>query len=62
MDHRNKTVADKLMFIPNDDIQNYPFYRLQLVVWILKLMNQSIKKNQVVKKNKMKTLLQNFGD
>ena len=30
--YRNKTVADKLMFIPNDDIQNYPFCRLQLVV------------------------------
>ena len=27
----NKTMADKLMFIFNDDTQNYPFNRLQLV-------------------------------
>ena len=25
-------MANKLMYIPNDDTQNYPFYRLQLVV------------------------------
>ena len=24
---RDKTMADKLMYIPNDDSQNYPFYR-----------------------------------
>ena len=29
---RNKTVADKLMYIPNDDTQNYYFYRSELVV------------------------------
>ena len=23
---------DKLIYIPNDDTQNYPFYRLQLMV------------------------------
>ena len=28
---RDKTKANKLMIIPNDDTQNYPFYRLQLV-------------------------------
>ena len=28
---KDKTVADKLMYIPNDDKQNYPFYKLQLV-------------------------------
>ena len=28
----NKTMADKFMFIPNDEIQNYSFCRLQLVV------------------------------
>ena len=26
---RNKPMADKLMYIPDDDIQNYHFYRLQ---------------------------------
>ena len=29
---RDKLMADKSMNIPNDDTQNYPFYRLQLVV------------------------------
>ena len=32
---RDKTMADKLMYIPNDDKQNYPFCRLQLVVVML---------------------------
>ena len=27
----DKTMADKLMNIQNDDTQNYPLYRLQLV-------------------------------
>ena len=27
---RDKTIADKLMYIPNGDTQNYPFCRLQL--------------------------------
>ena len=26
---RDKTMADKLIYIPNDDTQNYPFCRLQ---------------------------------
>ena len=29
---RNKTMANKLMYIPTDDAQNYPFGRLQLLV------------------------------
>ena len=29
---RNKTMTDKLMYPLNDDTQNYPFYRLLLVV------------------------------
>ena len=28
----NRSMGDKLMYIPNDDTQNYPFCRLQLVV------------------------------
>ena len=28
-------MADNLLYIPNDDTQNYPFCRLQLVVEIL---------------------------
>ena len=29
---RDKTMADKLMYIPMDDTQNYPFFKLILVV------------------------------
>ena len=29
---RDKTLADKSMYIPNDDTQNYPFCTLKLVV------------------------------
>ena len=29
---RDKTMADKLLYTPNDDTQKYPFCRLQLVV------------------------------
>ena len=29
---RDKTMADQFMYIPNDVIQNFPFYRLHLVV------------------------------
>ena len=36
-------MADKLMYIPNDDTQNYPFYRLLLMVETFKLINQPIK-------------------
>ena len=30
--YRDKTMANELIYIPNDDIQIYPFCRLQLVV------------------------------
>ena len=30
--YRDKTMADKLMYIPNDDKQNQTFCRLQLVI------------------------------
>ena len=30
--YRDKIMADKLMYIPKDDTQNYIFCRLQLVV------------------------------
>ena len=29
--YRDKTMGNKLVWIPNDDKQNHPFYRLQLV-------------------------------
>ena len=61
-------MADELIYIPNDDIQNYPFGRLQLVVETFghsnKLTNQSkftiIPK--VVKPTNKKTTILNFGD
>ena len=65
---RDKTMADKLMYISNDDTQNYPFYRLQLVLKHLytKLneptIQNLIKVPKVVKPTNMKTLLFNFGD
>ena len=31
-DKRDNTMAEKLMNIPNDDTQNFPFCKLQLVV------------------------------
>ena len=34
--YRDKTIADKLMYIPNDDAQNYLFCRLNLTVETLK--------------------------
>ena len=40
----DKAMADKLLYIPNDDKQNYPFCRLQLVVETFghNLINQPI--------------------
>ena len=40
----DETIYDKLIYIPNDDIQNYPFCRINLLLewigyWYLKLSN-----------------------
>ena len=45
---RDKPIADKLMYIPKDDAQNYLFCRLKLVIesleqWAVNLMNKLIK-------------------
>ena len=29
---RDKTMADELMYIPNDNTQNHHFFRIQLVI------------------------------
>ena len=43
-------MADRLMYIPNDETQNYPFCRLQLVVALNEPTNQnSMKVLKVVK-------------
>ena len=53
------------MYIPNDDTQNYPFFRLKLVVETFghslnELTNQNLIK--VVDPTDKKMILQNFGD
>ena len=45
------------MHIPYDDNQNYPIYRLQLVVETLETQL-----NEPTNQNQLKTLLKNFGD
>ena len=51
-------MADKLNYIPNDDTQNYPSFRLQLEVQIFGHSNQnSIKVPKVVKPINKKPLL-----
>ena len=59
----DKTMADKLISIPNNDTQNHPLCRIKLVVETFgnstKWTNQSkfIKVNKVVKPTNNKTLL-----
>ena len=38
--YRDKTMAVKLKYIPNNDAQKYPFCRLQLVVVTFKHLNK----------------------
>ena len=62
------TIADKLIYIPNDDTQNYPFCRLKFVVETfehsIKITNQSnfTKVPKVFKPTNKKTLLYDFED
>ena len=45
-DQRDKTMADKLMYIPNEDSQYYPIYKLKLVVETLNTeLNKSTNQN-----------------
>ena len=59
-------MAVKFMYIPNDETQNYPFYRVQLVVetfgYLFCQTNQSKRVPKIVKPKNKKTLLENFGD
>ncbi len=52
------------MYIPNDDLQNYPFCGLKLVVETFEWINQSkfTKVPKVVKPAEKETLVENFGD
>ncbi len=40
-------MADKLMYIPNDDTQNHPFSRLQLVVETFGQINEPTNQNSI---------------
>ena len=56
------------MFIFNDDTQNYPFSRLQLVIETFRHSTEwtnesnSVEVPKVVKPTNIKWLLENFGD
>ena len=54
-------MADKLMYIPNDDTKNYLFCRLKLVVGYSTIKQPIAKVPKVVKSTNRKTLLYNFG-
>ena len=61
---RDKTMDEKLMYILNDDNQNYPFCILQLVVWLPTnepTNENSIQVPKVVKTTNKKTLLKLWG-
>ena len=59
-------MADKLMYIPNDKTQNYPFCRLKLVVETFGNLTSSyqisLKVPLVFKPTNKKTLLKTFRD
>ena len=57
-------MAEKFMYILIDDTQNWPFWRLQLVVETLNkpTKQNSIKVHKVGKPTYKKTLLWYFGD
>ena len=47
--YRDKTMSDKLIYIPNDNTQNYPFFRLQLVVEKLNTQLNELTNQNLVK-------------
>ena len=62
---KDKTMADKFIYIPNDDTQNYPFCTLKLVFEtfdLIKQANQNSIKVLKVLSQRRKKLLQNFED
>ena len=62
----DKTMADNLMYIPNDDSQNYYFFRLQLVVKMFGhstyCTNLSKKSLKLLSQQIGKRYYKNFGD
>ena len=67
---RDKPMADKLIYIPNDIGQYYPFSRLQFLHWLKRLNTQlnepnnknSMKVPKLLSQQKKKTLSLNFGN
>ena len=60
-------MGDKLMYIPNEETQNYQFCRLKLVIKMFghstKWTNKKlIKVSKIVKSTNNKTLLWDYGD
>ena len=57
-------MANKFMYISNDDTQYYPFCRLQLSGWnVLETqLNESTNQNTIKVPKAIKTLLLDFGD
>ncbi len=58
---------DKFMYISNDDAQNYPFWRLQLLIetfghWTKWPNQNSIKVPKVIMPTNTEMLLKDFGD
>ena len=53
---RDRTIDDKLKYIPYDDRQNYPFCRLKFLVETTLNQSELIKVIQVVKATNKKTL------
>ena len=55
-------MADKFMYIPNDDTHYYTLIKLHLVVEKFGHSSKFTKVHKVAKPTNKKTLLQTFGD
>ena len=61
----DKTKADKLMYLPSNNKQIYPHFRLKLVIKTFEHSTNQLKftkATKVVKPTNKKTLLKIFGD
>ena len=60
LDLRDKPKGDKLMYIPNDDTQNYPYHRLQLMVEILDTqLNEPTNQNSLKSRKLLSQIIRN---
>ena len=49
----DKTMANKLMYIPNEDTQKYPFCRLKFVVETFEHSTEETKQSKITKVSKV---------